>query len=111
MAKKVLILARQGYSTNGDLDYPRRERGLRLVSVYLYNFLTTTSQCLDLKLFEKISMGIILRVSARENRAEAGRRESADLHHISVGCRPYQANNHGNIYFLINDIVFENKST
>ena len=50
-----------------------------------------------------------LRVSARENRAEAGRRGSADLHHISVGCCSYQSSNHGNIYFLIDIIVFENR--
>ena len=50
-----------------------------------------------------------LRVSARENRAEAGRRGSADLNQISVGCCSYQTSNHGNIYFLIDSTVFENR--
>ena len=51
----------------------------------------------------------LLRVSARENRAEAGRRGSADLHHISVGCCSYQSSNHDNIYFFIDIIVFKNR--
>ena len=50
-----------------------------------------------------------LRVSAQENRAEAGRRGSADLHHISVGCCSDQSSNHDNIYFFIDIIVFENR--
>ena len=50
-----------------------------------------------------------LNVSARENRTAAERRGSVDLHHISVGCCSYQTSNHGNNYFLIDIIVFENR--
>ena len=34
---------------------------------------------------------------------------SADLHHISVDGCSYQTSNYGNIYFLIDIIVFENR--
>ena len=51
----------------------------------------------------------LLSVSARENRAEAGRRGSAELHHSSVGCCSYQTSNLCDIYFLIDIIVFENR--
>ena len=50
-----------------------------------------------------------LRVPVWENRAEVGRRGSANLHHISAVCFPYGTSIHGNIHLLIDVIVFEKR--
>ena len=50
-----------------------------------------------------------LKSLCQSDRADAERRGSAGLHHITVGYCSYQTSNHGNISFLIDIIVFENR--
>ena len=57
---------------------------------------------------------IVLRIYVRENQAKwtESRKKGVSrspCHHISVGCCSYQTSNHGNIYFLIDIIVFEDR--
>ena len=75
--------------------YSLRATGTQKISVTSEGNLIESLGCLCINM-----LPFCLRVSARENRP-------AD--HISVGCCSYQTSNHGNIYFLIDIIVFENR--